>query len=207
MFKRLITLGCSFTFGHGLADCFVPPDSSGKLPSKLAWPSLLSTDLNLLLVNNSRPGASNLEILYNLLEFNILSTDLVIIMWSFPDRDLIFQNKDKIFLGTWEKNDLVKYWALTHNTEDLAFRSWLYIHHASCYLSQKGIKFYNIFANYEKLREYKPDFLNIDYLPYDMSEKIDYSPDNMHPGPETHRLLADKLKVTLLGEPLALKKY
>jgi hypothetical protein len=197
MQNRLITFGCSFTYGHGLEDCFTPPDRPGNLPSRLAWPSLLSIDLNLQLTNLSKCGSSNLEILWKILEYKFLKDDLVIIMWSFADRDLIFQDGTAISIGAWNDSAIVKHWSLVHTTEDLAIRSWLYMHHAQCYLSQENIKFYNIFANYHKLKDYKKQCLKINYLPHDMSKKIDYALDNSHPGPITHRILADCLRESI----------
>ena len=192
MQNRLITFGCSFTFGHGLEDCFNPPVYPGKEPSKFAWPSLLADDLNLSLINTSRCGSSNLEILCKILEFDFLENDLIIIMWSFPDRDLLFQNGTSSTISAWD--DEKKLWFKLHTIEDMGVRSWLYIHHAQTYLTQKNKKFYNIFANYQKLKDHKKDFLKVNYLPYDMSKKVDHALDNSHPGPITHRILADRLK-------------
>jgi hypothetical protein len=197
MQNRLVTFGCSFTFGHGLEDCFVPPSNPGLNPSQFAWPSLLSADLNLPLINMGKCGASNLEILYSLLEFQLTENDLVILMWSFPDRDLIFQENQKVSLGVWENSPLIKQWARVHTKEDLAIRSWIYIHHASCYLKSRGIRHYNLFANYIYLKRFQPKFLNVDYLDYDMSKKLDHALDNLHPGPKTHRELANRLKTRI----------
>lgn len=193
MQNRLITFGCSYTYGHGLPDCFVPPVNPGSKPSNMAWPSLIAGKIKLDLINFSKCGSSNLEILYNLLTFDFKNTDLIIVMWSFSDRDMLFQNSEKISIGAWQDTNLVKRWALVHCKEDMAVRSWLYIHHASLYLKSKNLKFYNVFNNYHTLKNFQPDFIQLDSPPFDMSEKLDYALDNIHPGPLTHKNLADNM--------------
>jgi hypothetical protein len=200
MQNRLVTFGCSFTFGHGLEDCFVPPNNPGFDPSQFAWPALLSRDLGIPLENLGKCGASNLEILYRILKFDLKDNDIVLTMWSFPDRDLIFKENQEISIGVWDKSSFVKQWARVHTKEDLAIRSWIYMHHASSYLKSRGIRHYNLFANYIYLKRFQPDFLNIDYLDYDMSKKLDYALDGMHPGPKTHRELAERLKARIEDE-------
>ena len=59
MHKRLITFGCSNTYGHGLPDCHVPPNEAGPNPSKVAWPQLLADRRGLECVNLGQPGGSN----------------------------------------------------------------------------------------------------------------------------------------------------
>lgn len=192
MQKRLITFGCSYTYGHGLDDCFVPPIHAGKSPSKLAWPSLVSNSMNFELVNNSQCGSSNLEILFRILQFNFISTDQIIIMWSFPDRDMVFRN-GSILQIIWQDKSIFKHWSEVHTEEDMAIRTWFYIQHSSLFLQSKNLKYYNIFANYNYLKNYRPNFMEIDFLDYDMSEKLDYALDNKHPGPITHKRLAERI--------------
>lgn len=193
MKNKLVTFGCSFTFGHGLSDCHVSPDYPGPTPSIYAWPSIVSNSLNNRLDNISRCGASNLEILYKILNYNFNNNDLVVVMWSKPDRDLIFKDQSMIPLGVWDTDTLTKDWLNVHSEEDLATRSWLYIHHASLYFKEKQIKHYNIFAHLHFLKKHKPSFLNIDYLEIEMGEGIDKALDGKHPGPKTHKMIADQL--------------
>jgi len=69
--KKIVTFGCSVTYGHGLPDCHIAPDMPGKSPSKLAWPSLVANQANVQLSNQGKCGASNLEILYNILKYKL----------------------------------------------------------------------------------------------------------------------------------------
>lgn len=193
MKNKLVTFGCSFTFGHGLSDCHVSPDWPSPTPSIYAWPSIVSNSLNNRLDNKSKCGASNLEILYKILNYNFNNNDLVVVMWSMPNRDVIFKDQSMIPLGVWNTDTLTKDWINVHSEEDLAIRSWLYIHHASLYFKEKQIKHYNIFANLNFLKKHKPSFLNIDYLEIDMGEGVDRALDGEHPGPKTHKMIADQL--------------
>jgi hypothetical protein len=81
--SRLITHGCSFTYGEELQD-----------PSVSSWPSLLANQLDVELVNLAKPAYSNDAILQDLVAQDINQiptdhppgwenyTDLVIICWT-----------------------------------------------------------------------------------------------------------------------------
>jgi hypothetical protein len=193
MQTKLITFGCSYTYGHGLPDCFISHDKPGNVPSKYSWAALLANRLDLPLENISKCGASNLEILHNILNHEFNRNDLIIIMWSMPDRDTIFDNGQLVPIGAWNDDELTKHWALTHPTEDLAIKSWFYIHHANIYLRSKGVTFYNISAHYSLIKDFKPAFFEIDMLPYDMSVLLDHALDGLHPGVNTHAQLANSI--------------
>ena len=60
--KRLVTFGCSLTYGHGLADCYLPNGREGPEPSIQAWPKLVSNKLRIEVDNRGIPGGSNKEI-------------------------------------------------------------------------------------------------------------------------------------------------
>ena len=139
---RLITFGCSYTYGEGLSD--VKKSILGGNPinqSKLGWASLLSQKLNLELVNISYPGTSNTEILYNILTFDFKSTDIVVIMWTHPIRDIMFDSWTKFIsfrtrLGFWKK-ETNKAWAEQVNIKDYVIKTWICIHHADLLLKLK----------------------------------------------------------------------
>ena len=44
---KLVTFGCSYTYGHGLPDCIMAKGRAGKRPSKFAWPYLLAKKLDM----------------------------------------------------------------------------------------------------------------------------------------------------------------
>lgn len=104
-------------------------------PSAFSWPAILSKKLNIPHVNLGIPGAGNLEILYNILNYDIEPDDIVIVMWSFISRDFIFnQNGEHVKIGLWKQDDQTKSWLDIHNFYDLTVRSFLYVHHADYYL-------------------------------------------------------------------------
>lgn len=199
--QRLVTFGCSVTYGHGLPDCHVPPNDPGPLPSAYAWPNLVASYFNIPVSNQGVCGNSNLAILQDILKFKFAKDDIVVVMWSFVGRDLIFGrkgfvgNQELIPVGTWQETELAKNWMLTHSHEDIATRTWFYMHHALCYLKMIGVPVYNVFAGYNELKRYKPKFLNLEFykIKTQAMTPIDRALDNMHPGIRTHEAIAKEL--------------
>jgi hypothetical protein len=197
--SKLVTFGCSFTFGSGLPDCC---NNNCLVPSNYAWPSILGKELSLIVDNQSLPGSSNFEILQHILKYNFCESDIAVIMWTLPDRDLVFKDSlffksyDYVSLGSWDESMLATYWKLTHNKTDLAIRSWFYIHHASTFLAMKNIRLINIFASYKLLKHFKPKFLDVkvfDIEPGMVSLWKDYANDKIHPGIKSHRFIATQV--------------
>lgn len=200
--SRIVSFGCSITFGHGLPDCFEPPTEPGSVASQYAWPSLLASELGVGLDNKSKCGSSNLEILTSVLTYKFQEGDVAIIMWSFKERDLLF-GKKSLFgkqqmaqIGIWQKTDTAKKWFDVHTDEDLAVRSWFNVHHATCYLENNSIPFYNTFVMLKDLEKYKPTFLNAPYydIRMNLSMPKDLALDKRHPGIKTHTLIANRIK-------------
>jgi lysophospholipase L1-like esterase len=196
---RIVTFGDSFTYGHGLEDCWVN-DKPGPMPSSLAWPALLGDNVS----NRSVPGASNTMILHDILHSEFKPDDYVIIMWTFPDRDMIFDTgyflgrKDRAqHIGPWRKDDLTKSWMLTHNSTDSIIRAWYHIHHANLFLDSLGVKHYNFFIDYTHYRPHKP--LAVD-IPMKVISTVcmDLALDNLHPGPKTHERIARDIKECII---------
>ena len=81
--SRLIAFGCSNTFGLSLDGTKIT-DS----PAKRAWPALVGA------INYGVCGASNKEIMLNILEKNFKPKDIVIVLWTYTKtRTLIFTEK------------------------------------------------------------------------------------------------------------------
>jgi len=99
LYSRIITFGCSNTFGQGLSDCLHA--KPGDKASKLAWPSVLGRLYNRPVVNCAIPGASNLEILYTIANTKITATDLVIVLWTHLERWTKINNGKCMQIGTW----------------------------------------------------------------------------------------------------------
>jgi hypothetical protein len=197
---RLIAFGDSFTYGHGLDDCHIPPGLAGPTPSKLAWPNILGDMLDFEVVNKAKPGHSNIQILRDILSFDFLPTDTIIVGWTYPERDYIFKKNilgiDMSFkISPWiEDKTIIKKWLSIHTELDLSIRAGLHIHHADCFLKTKQIKQYhfcahrNILTTTPEFTITPENFLNTKILP-----RMDKGLDNSHPGPESHRQAAKNL--------------
>jgi len=212
--RTLFAFGDSYTYGHGLEDCIFANNMPGPDSSKFAWPAVLGEELGYKIDNRSQPGLSNLGILHKILNTNFEENSLCIIMWSVPQRDMIFDKKyiplrelfnrkkdtsnSVIHIGNWIEDELAKYWMLTHNDTDLKMRSWLHIHHANLYLNSLTIPHYNFFINYPSLREYKPKYCNIPFKDISVQKFIDRALDNNHPGPLTQQRIAKDIKQCLI---------
>jgi hypothetical protein len=194
MQKRLITFGCSFTYGQGLPDCLTNEDA----PSQYAWPVLLSKKLDRELINASSPGSSNLEILYQLLNFKFKKDDLIVVMWTVYDRDVAFYKKlfsSKTVLekvGAWCRHGFGKKVLQRLDLHDQATKSWIYIHHADLFLKSKKVKYIHYTAIAGHLAPYQPKFITIDNMHDNGVYWIDRTDDN-HPGIESNKLTANNI--------------
>jgi hypothetical protein len=194
MKKRLITFGCSFTYGQGLPDCL----TGDEAPSQYSWTYLLSKKLNRSLVNCGVPGGSNLQILNEILNFKFEKNDLVIVMWSLVDRDTIFLKRlfstDNILIkvGYWTKNIIAKRYLERINLHDQKLKSWFYMHHADLYFKNKNIEYMHYPAIAGELLACKPTFIDIDKMYHEGVSWIDTTADN-HPGVESNKETAERI--------------
>jgi hypothetical protein len=217
--KRLIAFGDSYTYGHGLEDCWVKDEfkndtyTVGNVYSQYSWPSLVAKTLGYELVNNSEPGLSNLGMLHKLLNTMFTNNSVCVIMWSYPFRDMIF---DKTYIpsmelmtkkidhtnrithiGSWVGGDLTNNWMMTHNNTDLVMRSWLHIHHANLYLASLNITHYNFFVDYHTLKAHKPAYIKIPFSDIDVQRCLDHALDGNHPGPLTQARIAKDITMLI----------
>ena len=214
--NNIVAFGDSYTFGHGLEDCWVKNGNDygpGRVCSEHAWPSILAKDLGYNVINHSEPGLSNLAILHSILNTKFSDNSICIIMWSYPFRDMIFGSKylptlelfnKKIehthrvtHVGNWMRDELSKNWILTHNNTDLIMRTWLHIHHANLYLDSLNVPHYNFFVGYQTIKNHKPDYVKILSKDILVDEFLDYALDNDHPGPLTHIKMSNDIKQCL----------
>ena len=156
---RLVTFGCSYTYGHGLPDCITDHGGAGKIPSKFAWPHLLAKKLDKELYNAGIPGASNKLIMDTVINFPFKLTDTVVILWTYLSRHCILSHKklepgtklDKevrvlpngnlhTFIGTNDNLSLsARYYRLLHNEEDQLIMTNHYISYVRLYLEKHNI--------------------------------------------------------------------
>jgi hypothetical protein len=178
---RLVAFGCSYTYGKDL-----------EKPSQDSWPAVLAGFLNLECVNQSIVGAGNLEILWNILNFDFQADDQVFIMWSHFTRDHVFHsNGHRRIRGS--DDDLTRHWVLTHDEYDANIRNWLSIHHADLHIKQFADVYHLFGGTYHLERTGNPNCIKMDNIIDVEFENIDYAKDLTHPGLKSHRLLAEKI--------------
>jgi lysophospholipase L1-like esterase len=186
--NKLVAFGCSYTQGHGLDH------------KDLAWPAVLANLMQRGCNNQAQNGSSNLKILTKILEHEFNSQDLVVVMWTVPERDmLIMQDGYSRNIGAWVKDSVVKHWIKTHGPSDLNFRSWLYIHHAWTHLSSKNLNF-AFFTNespYESFFSQQPSWCS--HIEFDQNKLVEYvqehgvAADGVHPSAKCHEKFATKV--------------
>jgi hypothetical protein len=185
--NRLISFGCSYTYGDGLLD---------KIN---AWPFVLGKLLSRNVLNQAVPGSGNLEILWNVLNYEFDSSDVCFVMWSHFSRDHIFHPTKHQRIHMYDDN-LTKYWLLTHTEYDANIRNWLYIQHCDLYLKSKGIKVFHLFGgDYDQERFSNPkciELSNVLDIPF---ENFDLGYDKSHPGRKSHKILAEKIYNSVNG--------
>jgi hypothetical protein len=212
--KNLVVFGCSFVYGHGLPDCHIDPDQPGPHPSNMAWPSLLAQRLGRNCINISSPGASNFEIVLNVLKFKFHPDDICIIMWTFPDRDwILYDNGKTEKIGNWaDKNKFISWLKLNpEKTTHLRFWSWVTLIHS--WLISNGIKVYYLQPRMNLYGICPPWAKHVKFLSSNLFEIRQIYPkalDNRHPGPEAHQVFAKEVFNEIeqpTGETYALRSY
>jgi hypothetical protein len=179
---RLVAFGCSYTYGKDLED-----------PETESWPAILAALLETEHTNQSVVGAGNLEILWNILHFDFRPTDRVVIMWSHFTRDHIFHPDGHRRIRSRDDDDLTRHWVLTHDDYDANIRNWLSIHHADLFVKQFAEVYHLFGGTYHLERTANPKCIQMDNIIDVAFENIDFAKDLAHPGPESHRLLAEKI--------------
>lgn len=194
--SRLVTFGCSHTYGYGLPDL-----TTGPGPSKLAWPSVLSKSLNLELVNHSYPGWSNTKILYEVLNFDYKKDDVVVVLWASIDRGMIYFTHDKEHhIGSWNEDESSKKYFMLHTDADLAMKTLTAIHHADLFMLNKNIKckhfiYTNKFYKTIDLAIEKTKwFTTVLQKAYILGMSVDRANDDLHYGVKTHVILSNYIK-------------
>lgn len=189
--NRLVTFGCSLTYGSALED---PND---------AWPNQLANQKNLELINMGIPGASTKRIWWEILNFDFNKNDTVVVLWTHMDRWCILKpdnqhvewdipNKIKTYSNYKDETDLMvlktqeAYYKYLHDDFDMLTQYLCYINHANTHLKSKVNKQYHLRAS--QLDKTLP-FNQVDFLPIDLNSIRGNYPkatDNQHPGKEAY---------------------
>lgn len=198
---RLVVFGCSFVYGHGLEDCFVPPLGHGSTPSKQGWPNILAEKLGYDCVNYSYPGIGNFEILIKVLQTEFKPDDLVIIAFSYFSRFERYEMIDNLGNGEVisknyrERSNLMEKIGRENYEAKNYWNNWLAIQHCELVLDKQNVKNHSYLgimpANAQKI-PYPNKLITLNNFWQDVNLTFtDHALDNMHPGKESHRLQAE----------------
>ena len=187
MTDRLISFGCSYTYGEGLSD------------KSDAWPFVLGNLMSIKVINQAISGSGNLEILWNILNYKFEFDDLCVVMWSHFSRDHIFHPVKHQRIQIDSDDVLTKHWILTHTDYDQNVRNWLYIQHCDLYLKSKNVKVYHLIGgSYDRERFSNPKCINLSNILDIQFENFDFTKDG-HPGLKSHRILAERIYNSVNG--------
>lgn len=183
---RLITFGCSYTYGHGLDDCLSSDGiTHGSEPSRLSFPAILSNRLNCDYVNLAKPGNSNKEIWHDILNFDFNSSDVALTTWTYFTRFCIIKSNYVKRINPW-KNDSKAYYMNYCDRHDMILDFYTRINHIHYYLQSKRIKNLNYVIDLPK--DLQPVW-NVSKV-LGSFNMIDKASDDCHPGPVSHTKFA-----------------
>lgn len=192
---RLVTFGCSITYGQALEDTNWAVYRGVTPPSKLAWPAKLADILNVEVVNTAIPGAGNYLIAHQIINYKPKDNDIVVVMWSFKDRyNIITEVGNDDYnthfhktIGPWTKDTRSEaYYKYIYDEDDALIRSNHLINYSQLYLDTLNIKHLHTMPHDEK-------YSNVVNLGINKLRVIDLADDNSHPGPKSHLAIAEKI--------------
>ena len=196
---RLITFGCSHTYGQAL-----------KERETQAWPYIVADKLNLECINEGQMGASITMMYHKLMNFDYQQGDKVICLWSYPNRRHFYESKEEFkdvlpFQATHpEKTTEEKhlraaaYYDLIFTKYGNRFENRMMIHHSYNYLKSLGVKSYHTYVlNYEDPSLYFESRAGrVPYLKANWNNTWyngDRGDDNSHGGVGVHKLFAKQI--------------
>ncbi len=202
--NRLITFGCSLTYGRALEN---PND---------AWPNQLASKWNLDLVNMGISGISTKRIWWEIINFDFKKTDTVVILWTHMDRWCVLKDDDnhiewdipgKIHFYKDRKPESAlsiktaeAYYKYLHDDFDMLTQYLCYINHAYTYLQDNVGSQYHVRASQQDITL---PFNRVNFLPIDFQEIRDNYPkatDDCHPGKEAYTEFVTQINNTINKE-------
>jgi hypothetical protein len=183
---RLITFGCSHTFGQALPDLWnhknnkTMTDSENNKnwnrdtssPSKYAWPQLLADKLNFECINCAKIGASNKEIWNIILNTKLYKTDVIVILWTVHYGRYAIVTKEELAnlnVSGGSKHPYKKecdiYFKYIYDEFDASLDSYLRINHIENFLKDKVLV-----KHYSPVLEREIDSTNTPYNTWDFFE-------------------------------------
>lgn len=197
--NRLITHGCSFTYGQELDD-----------PATQAWPALLAKSLGRDLVNLAQPAYANDAIVQDLVSFDLTKDDLVIVSWTLNHR-MIFFDEEGWYVTLPELADETNRSEVIASLLKTTSTQWLYERWLTqVVLLQNHLKhnnipflFLNTFRNYQGKHKLISSIDPVTFMKFktfyfsillEIFPKCEFG----HPGTEAHQALAKILEKYML---------
>ena len=202
--KRLVTFGCSNTWGQGLDN-----------PKEEVWGAVLANYLGRDFINEGRQGASNKYIAHAVEQFDFLPNDLVIISWTFLDRFSILYDPKKFGKDNNNNARFVKDIHYSQDTEISNTYYHLFYDDYDCRFTNTVLMDYTIDLLIDKELEFRQLFWNRDECPNNRhmyTEKFPFyfypyydnypssSEDDPHMGPEGNKALGHAMFQKLTKE-------
>jgi len=201
--KRLVTFGCSNTYGHGLADCYNSNGTPGPNPSIQAWPFLFAQKYKLGVSNEAEPGISNKQIYKKILEYSFRKGDLVIVLWSYINRHCIFYPTHTDPIGPWiNSTRSKKYQELIFNDYDATWHLTQMVDHVNKLLKNRNIFHYYMDWYMDKAILDPTAIKNKMFI--HSSDWRDTARDNKHPGRQTQLDFLHHIEQDTTGPAVAL---
>ena len=177
--RRLIAWGCSFTWGEGL-DRAQP--GWGDQASPGAWPQLVADGMGLPVKNLAQPGASNLWIADQIMNYSFEPGDLVLIMWTWPHRTTqgLKDLKPRHILAN-TRTELFEHWQRVYTEDDILRQDRILQWAAEQQLESQNISVLSL------------QVLDATSAWNDLPLALDHS----HPGPQWHVRIADQIMHSL----------
>lgn len=186
---RVVAFGCSYTYGHGLADCLETDKiTQGPAPSKLAFASLAANKLNCESLNLGKSGSSNKEIWHDVLNFKFQENDIAVITWTYFSRFCIIKSNEIRRINPWKDEEKLFYMNYS-NRHDMILDFYARVNHVSSYLNNIDIKYYNFVI--ESPEKEMPNWSQTSIL--GKFEMLDKAHDNCHPGTISHTTFSDSI--------------
>jgi hypothetical protein len=206
--NRLVAFGCSFTFGHGLPDCYDKENNRhpGKYPSKYSWANTYANNLGVPCLNKSRCGSSITRIAWDVYNFKFNTNDIAVIMWTLPNRTGYITDDKVVNEFEWFNIEDKKNNFYFKNIDSEIFNLFNYVNAINGiekHLNRKKIRYLNLeFEN--SLNLFKKNNMlelhrNLNFDNHDVfladvpPEHFDLAIDGRHPGHKSHNWYAKML--------------
>jgi len=199
--NRIITIGCSHTYGDALDDNwdFEKNETVKNFPSKLSWATILGKKMGMESVNLSLSGASNYSIQQKLVTTTLKKTDIVFILWTYPDRIHFFRDEigKHIFINSWSDTNIAKLWYENfHFDYDNYLKNTLIINQTDSFLKNKVQKCYHMIVEESMIRLFDNNIHKIPILSSKFENILNSNPkanDNWHMGKQGHELFSEEI--------------